>query len=53
VSELELCEHCGAKLVEYRHGLSKGLMRSLYKLARAGGGQVAGGRKKTYVVEDT
>lgn len=27
------CETCGAKLVEYKHGLSKGLCRSLIQVA--------------------
>jgi hypothetical protein len=34
------CETCGAKIVEYKHGLSKGLLRGLYKLAKAGGGPI-------------
>ena len=34
------CEHCGAPMVEYRHSLSKGLARCLYRIAVAGGGPV-------------
>jgi len=30
-----ICEHCGAKVVEYKHGLSKGLLRTLFKMAKA------------------
>lgn len=30
-----VCETCGAKLVEYKHGLSKGLCRSLIQVAVA------------------
>ena len=30
-----ICETCGAKVVEYKHGLSKGLLRTLYKMAVA------------------
>lgn len=39
-SEKKICDHCGAKIVEYKHGLGKGLMRGLYKIARAGGGPI-------------
>lgn len=28
------CPHCDAKMVEYKHGLSKGLARSLYRIAQ-------------------
>lgn len=31
-----ICETCGAKVVEYKHGLSKGLVRVLYIIARGG-----------------
>jgi hypothetical protein len=31
-----ICETCGAKVVEYKHGLSKGLVRVLYLIAQAG-----------------
>jgi hypothetical protein len=34
------CECCGAPLVEYKHSLSKGIARCLYKLAQAGGGPI-------------
>lgn len=30
-----ICEECGAKVVEYKHGLSIGLVRVLYLMARA------------------
>jgi len=33
MSEARKCESCGAKLVEYKHSLSKGLARCLYKIA--------------------
>lgn len=32
------CECCGAPMVEYKHSLSRGLLRGLYLLMRAGGG---------------
>lgn len=35
------CECCGAKMVEYVHVLSKGLVRCLAKLAVAGGGPLS------------
>jgi hypothetical protein len=31
----ELCPTCGAKMVEHKHGLSKGIIRSLYIVAKA------------------
>ena len=31
----KICEHCGATMVEYKHGLSKGLIRSLAIVAVA------------------
>ena len=31
-----ICETCGAKVVEYRHGLSKNLVRVLYIIAQGG-----------------
>lgn len=34
--EEELCDHCGAKVVEYKHGLSKGLVASLVTFAQRG-----------------
>lgn len=34
------CNHCGAKVVEYKHSLSKGLLRGLFKLAQNGGGPI-------------
>jgi hypothetical protein len=34
--EEEICEHCGAKVVEYKHGLSKGLIVSLVTFAQHG-----------------
>lgn len=36
----KICESCGAKVMEYKHGLMKGLARGLYKLAEAGGGPI-------------
>lgn len=30
------CPHCGAKMVEYRHGLNRGLLVGLRALAKAG-----------------
>jgi hypothetical protein len=30
----DLCPHCGAKMVEYKHGLSKGLARALWYTLR-------------------
>jgi hypothetical protein len=38
---IERCPHCDAKMVEYRHPLSKGLVRCLAKLALAGGGPLS------------
>jgi hypothetical protein len=35
----KVCEHCGAKIVEYKHGLSKGLIRVLYHIIRECEGQ--------------
>jgi hypothetical protein len=32
------CSHCGAKMVEYKHGLSKAQVRPLVRLMNAGGG---------------
>ncbi len=32
--KVEICEHCGAKVVEYKHGLSRQLARVLYLIAR-------------------
>src|SRR5690606_15569639 len=40
MTEEKLCDHCGAKIVEYKHGLMKGLARGLWKLAKAGGGPI-------------
>jgi hypothetical protein len=37
VSEVSLCPHCGAKMVEYPHTLSQQLVLSLCKLDAAGG----------------
>ena len=34
------CNCCGAPIVEYKHSLSKGLARCLYRLVQAGGGPV-------------
>lgn len=31
------CDKCGAKVVEYKHSLSKGLLRCLFRMAQAGG----------------
>lgn len=36
--EVERCPHCNAKIVEYKHGLSKVLVRSLVKVAKRGAG---------------
>lgn len=35
-----ICELCGAKMVEYKHGLSKGLMRVLHKVIQACDGRI-------------
>ena len=32
----EECAHCGAKMVEYKHGLNKGLVVGLRAIAKAG-----------------
>lgn len=34
-----VCECCGAKLVEYKHSLSKGLARCFYRIIQAGPGE--------------
>ena len=34
-TEPELCPHCGAKMVEYTHSLSKSLVRAFFKAFRA------------------
>lgn len=36
----ETCSECGAKTVEYKHTLSKGLVRALDMLSGAGGGPI-------------
>lgn len=36
MSDNPLCPECGAKLVEYKHGLAKGLVRGLWKLGKGG-----------------
>ena len=33
ISRSEICEHCGAKVVEHKHGRSKGITRSMYIVA--------------------
>jgi hypothetical protein len=38
MNNTKFCDHCGAKMVEYKHGLAKGLVRSLAKIGLAGGG---------------
>ena len=38
--EPKICPHCQGKMVEYRHGLSKGLVRGLAKFAKRGRGTV-------------
>lgn len=46
-----ICETCGAKVVEYKHGLSKGLVRVLYIIAKyrqAGGAVPMADLKLTY-----
>lgn len=35
---MKKCPHCGAKMVEYKHSLTKAQIRPLAKLAKAGGG---------------
>ena len=35
ISHSEICEHCGAKIAEHKHGLSKGIIRSMYIVAKA------------------
>jgi len=35
MKKVEICEHCGAKTVEYKHGLSKSLMRAFIKFVIA------------------
>ena len=35
-----ICSECGAKVVKYKHGLSKGLMRALVKFSRRGRGVI-------------
>ena len=35
MSSSKVCDTCGAKLVEYKHGLSKGLCRALIQVAIA------------------
>lgn len=34
---IEICEHCGAKMVEYKHIINKMLVEALWKLKQAGG----------------
>jgi len=34
------CPHCGAKMMEYKFSLSKGMVAGLLKLDRAGGGPI-------------
>lgn len=34
MDKTEYCSHCGAKMVEHKHGLSRGLVRSLAKMAK-------------------
>ena len=34
MSKSTRCPHCDAKMVEYKHGLSKGLARSLYLISK-------------------
>lgn len=38
MKQVKICPHCSAKMVEYPHGLSKGLLRCLVKMVRAGTG---------------
>lgn len=40
MKQTKICDHCGAKIVEYPHTLNKGLMRALYKVYRSGGGPI-------------
>lgn len=37
-NEIGECEYCGAKMVEYRHTLSKSLLRPLVRFSRLGKG---------------
>tara|TARA_R110000803_G_scaffold142564_2_gene208827 strand:+ start:162 stop:608 length:447 start_codon:yes stop_codon:yes gene_type:complete len=36
MTDVKCCEHCGAKVVEYKHSLSKSLVRCLYVAAKEG-----------------
>ena len=36
-SKVEICPHCGQKMVTYRHKLNKVLISALLKLQQAGG----------------
>lgn len=35
ISHSEICQHCGAVVAEHKHGLSKGIIRSMYIVAKA------------------
>ena len=37
MKESKYCEHCKAKMVEYKHGFSKPLATGLWRLYKAGG----------------
>jgi hypothetical protein len=38
---MKRCEHCDAKMVEYRHVFNKGLAHGLYELWASGGGPIS------------
>jgi len=37
---MKFCEHCNAKMVEYKHSFNAGLAAGLFKLYKAGGGPI-------------
>lgn len=39
-TETKYCDHCGAKMVEYRHNLNKGLVAALVKLSQYGSAHI-------------
>ncbi len=47
------CEHCGAKVVQHKHGLSKGLLRGLVKFSKRGEGAINLNRCKMTLSEQT
>jgi len=40
MSNVERCQHCDAKIVEYKHNLTPGLVSGLIELSKAGGGPI-------------